>query len=229
MLQRNPIRPCLVQGDPAGVTSNAVSPHTYYPPFNLADNPSSLQELNQEAVNAQLSPPQQQPSPPQNPPSPPPYAWATNDRCDGRVGLCSLDYLMSAGITEISGTVKCRFCDRFSTLNYDLMKRFGALKDFIRENKAAMRGEAPKVWNKSSINLPECTVCHKARAMKPCRTKHPRTYNWLFMLLGQTLAVCSPSDLDYFFNRYSRQTQLLYLTYLGLCKQLEPNEPLFDP
>ncbi|OMO72705.1 hypothetical protein CCACVL1_17636 [Corchorus capsularis] len=154
---------------------------------------------------------------------PPPFPWATTQRAT----VQTLDYLLSQNMTKISGEVHCRRCDKVFNIEYDLKTKFTEIASFISNNKFAMHDRAPSDW--MNPNLPSCEFC--GSCLKPVVTKK-RSINWLFLLLGKMLGCCKLSELKYFCkhsknHRTGAKDRLLYLTYVGLCKQLDPNGP-FD-
>lgn len=157
---------------------------------------------------------------------PSPYPWATNRRAT----IHGLDYLLSHNINKISGEVQCRRCDQKFEIEYDLKPKFMEIASFISENKYPMHDRAPANW--MNPNLPNCKLCGQSNCVKPIPAKK-KSINWLFLLLGQMLGCCKLSDLKYFCkhtknHRTGAKDRVLYLTYLGLCKQLDPEGP-FDP
>ncbi|XP_057512764.1 formin-like protein 6 [Actinidia eriantha] len=220
---------------------SAAPPPSSNPPTNQhqppwPDNLSLLEELNKEAMNAKLTPSPPLSPPPHPPPSPPPYPWATKEVGNHRAGVRSLHDLRSNGITMISGRVICRFCNTQTTIKYNVLQRFSLLKTFIRRNKNTMTElrEAPEAWKNPEEKLRRCMErdrgCGQNNALIPYNAVPPRSMNWLFMLLGQTLGLCTTDDLQYLVNeRSDNKPRLLYLAFLSLCKQLKPDEPNFDP
>ncbi|KAJ6365106.1 hypothetical protein OIU76_029972 [Salix suchowensis] len=91
--------------------------------------------------------------------------------------------------------------------------------------------------------LVQCKRCEKQYEMgfdfgsqensaKPVIANKKRKINWLFLLLGQMLGCCTLDQLKYFCkhtknHRTGAKDRVLFLAYLGLCKQLDPNGP-FD-
>ncbi|XP_059634703.1 uncharacterized protein LOC132277025 [Cornus florida] len=129
--------------------------------------------------------------------------------------------------------IECeRFFLHFYQTPYDLREKFNDVGGFIVKNKAAMRDRAPNEW----LNpvLPICKFCHKQGSnVKPVIAEKKREISWLFLLLGQMIGCCNLTQLKYFckhtnHHRSGAKDRVLYLTYLGLCKQLQPNGP-FDP
>ncbi|KAK9667404.1 hypothetical protein RND81_14G253900 [Saponaria officinalis] len=153
----------------------------------------------------------------------PPYRWAT----DREAVVHSLDYLVSQGITRITGEVKCKKCDGSYEMEYDLTTKYGELVTFI-VNEGVMQHRAPAKWVKPS--LPNCQLCGEDNSCKPVIAPEYLNINWLFLLLGQLLGCCTLEQLKYFCkhthnHRTGAKDRVLFLTYYTLCKQLEPNCP----
>ncbi|CAN1805720.1 hypothetical protein LINPERHAP1_LOCUS24372 [Linum perenne] len=156
---------------------------------------------------------------------PPPYPWAT----DRRAKIHTMEYLIAHGLTTIKGEVECKRCNKKYEMSFELMSKFKEVAGYIRENKYTMNDRAPKAW--SDPTLGDCSVCGLRECVKPVIKKR-RDINWLFLLLGQWIGCCKLLDLKYFCkhtsnHRTGAKDRVLYLTYLALCKQLEPSGP-FD-
>lgn len=156
---------------------------------------------------------------------PPPYPWATAHRAT----IHSLHHLLSNGINTIHGEVQCKRCEKKYEIEYDLQEKFREVAHFISSNKGTMHDRAPAVWMNPS--LPNCKFCVQQNCVKPILSKK-KSINWLFLLLGQTLGCCKLAELKYFCkhtknHRTGAKDRVLYLTYLELCKQLDPKGP-FD-
>ncbi|KAE8724511.1 putative Hydroxyproline-rich glycofamily protein [Hibiscus syriacus] len=154
---------------------------------------------------------------------PPPFPWATSKRAT----VHTLDYLLTHNITTISGEVQCKRCERIYTIEYDLLQKFREISDFIRVNRFSLHDRAPSEW--TNPNLPSCETC--GSPVKPVVTKK-RSINWLFLLLGKMLGCCKLTHLKYFCkhtrnHKTAAKDRVLYLTYVELCKQLDPTGP-FD-
>lgn len=157
---------------------------------------------------------------------PAPYPWATNHLAT----VHSLNYLLSKQMFKISGEVQCKRCDRQYEMEFDLREKFLEVGSFIAENKSSMHDRAPGVW--MNPVLPACNFCEQENCVKPIISEEKETINWLFLLLGQMLGCCTLEQLKYFCkhtknHRTGAKDRVLYLTYLGLCKQLDPSGP-FD-
>ncbi|CAL0310431.1 unnamed protein product [Lupinus luteus] len=156
----------------------------------------------------------------------PPYQWATSTRAT----VHSLEHLISLNITSISGTLKCKRCNTQSETPFNLIEKFNEVVGFIIDERDSMHDRAPESWTKSVLQ--KCNHCQTENSMEPVFTKK-RSINWLFLLLGQMIGCCKTEYLKYFLkhtknHRTGAKNRLIYLTYLGICKQLSPNGP-FDP
>ncbi|KAE9621852.1 hypothetical protein Lalb_Chr01g0019161 [Lupinus albus] len=156
----------------------------------------------------------------------PPYQWATSKRAR----VHSLEHLLSENIISISGTVKCKRCEDQYEIEFNLRDKFNEVVEFIVEERDSMHDRAPKSWTKPV--LPTCNHCGIENSLEPVFSKK-KIINWLFLLLGQMIGCCKLEYLKYFCkhtgtHRTGAKDRLIYLTYLGICKQLSPNGP-FDP
>ncbi|KAL5788549.1 hypothetical protein ACOSP7_005498 [Xanthoceras sorbifolium] len=154
------------------------------------------------------------------------FPWATT----ARAIVHPLNYLLSRHITAIKGEVQCKKCDKQYEMEYDLKDKFMEVGRFIAENKNRMHDRAPSVW--MNPVLPACRFCEQENSAKPVIPEKKKEINWLFLLLGQLLGCCTLEQLKYFCkhtknHRTGAKDRVLYLTYLGLCKQLDPTGP-FD-
>ncbi|KAM0939162.1 hypothetical protein DsansV1_C21g0167661 [Dioscorea sansibarensis] len=154
----------------------------------------------------------------------PPYPWSTNLRAT----IHPLSYLISHNLTTITDTMQCRQCNTDHSISYQLEPCFRTLSTFIRDNKHAMHDRAPTVW--LNPNYPTCPSCSEPKSLRPLLCLKKRRINWLFLLLGQTLGFCTLEQLKYFCkhtknHRTGAKDRVLYLTYLALCKQLDPSGP----
>jgi hypothetical protein len=150
-----------------------------------------------------------------------PYPWAATRRAK----VHRLDYLLSKGISMITGNLYCKRCDKQYEVEYDLRQKFSEVASFVWKNKAAMHDRAPVIW--MNPNLPNCQYCDQNDNVKLPHSKK-RSINWLFLFLGQMLGCCKLSELKYFCkhtknHRTGAKDRVLYLAYLDLCKQLDPN------
>ncbi|AES81664.1 hydroxyproline-rich glycoprotein family protein [Medicago truncatula] len=151
----------------------------------------------------------------------PPFPWATCKRAK----VYTIHQLLSEGFNTIGGTVQCKQCGFQRVLQFDLKEKFDEVVEFIEKNKYNMHDRAPKAW--MNPVLPKCDKCGQENAMNPIITKK-RTINWLFLLLGQMIGCCKLQHLKYFCKhtnnlRISAKDRLIYLTYVDLCKQLQPD------
>ncbi|KAL3843472.1 hypothetical protein ACJIZ3_000875 [Penstemon smallii] len=157
---------------------------------------------------------------------PPPFPWATNLRAT----VHSLNYLLTNQINTINGDVQCKRCERQYKISFNLQEKFNDIGSYIAQNKAQMHDRAPAVWMIPAF--PTCRFCEQENSAKPVIADKKKAINWLFLLLGQMLGCCTLDQLKYFCkhtknHRTGAKDRVLYLTYLGLCKQLNPNGP-FD-
>ncbi|XP_077246002.1 uncharacterized protein LOC143885834 [Tasmannia lanceolata] len=151
---------------------------------------------------------------------PAPFDWATTRRAS----IHSLQYLLSAGIKRISGEVQCKRCEGRYVIEYDLKTSFMEIGSFIRANHGLMHDRAPKHW--LSPTPLDCRICRQSQCVKPIIALKKQKINWLFLFLGHMLGCCTLEQLKYFCkhtknHRTGAKDRVLYLTYLGLCKQLD--------
>ncbi|KAJ0011035.1 hypothetical protein Pint_34610 [Pistacia integerrima] len=154
------------------------------------------------------------------------FPWATTKRAT----VQSFNYLVAKNITTISGDVQCKKCEQQYKMEYDLREKFLEVWKFIADNKSSMHDRAPNVW--MNPVLPTCKFCGQENSAKPVIPLKKKQMNWLFLLLGQLLGCCTLDQLKYFCkhtknHRTGAKDRVLYLAYLGLCKQLDPKGP-FD-
>ncbi|KAF6149761.1 hypothetical protein GIB67_017494 [Kingdonia uniflora] len=156
---------------------------------------------------------------------PAPFPWATTNRAT----VHSLQYLLENDIRVISGEVRCKKCEEQTMLHLNLQQKFTEVAGYIVQHKSVMHDRAPKRW--MAPDLPDCTSCGQANSLKPVFPPNKEDeLNWLFLLLGQTLGLCTLEQLKYFCkhtsnHRTGAKNRVLYLAYLGLCKQLDPTGP----
>ncbi|KAL6502534.1 hypothetical protein OROHE_024539 [Orobanche hederae] len=156
----------------------------------------------------------------------PAYPWSTNRRAT----VHSLDHLLSERISLISGDVECKRCERRYKIEFDLHQKFIEVASFVAAEKDAMHHRAPRAW--ANPILPRCRFCNQENSARPLISDKKRSINWLFLLLGQMLGCCTLDQLKYFCkhtknHRTGAKDRVLYLTYLALCRQLDPTGP-FD-
>ncbi|CAN7029435.1 unnamed protein product [Brassica rapa subsp. trilocularis] len=158
---------------------------------------------------------------------PPPFPWATNKRG----WIQSLENLASKQITTITGEVQCKHCEKVYQVSYNLREKFSEVENIFVMGKWIMRERAPPIW--TNPEPARCDLCGRDKAVKPVIAERKYQINWLFLLLGQTLGFCTLEQLKNFCkhsrsHRTGAKNRVLYLTYLGLCKMLEPNRELFQ-
>lgn len=106
-----------------------------------------------------------------------------------------------------------------------LQAAFIQLERYFMENKHSLHDRAPKHW--MVPRLLDCTLCHQNDCVKPVIAEKKREINWLFLLLTQTLGLCTLDQLKFFCkhndkHRTGAKDRVLYSTYGGLLKQLNP-------
>ncbi|CAJ1973094.1 unnamed protein product [Sphenostylis stenocarpa] len=152
---------------------------------------------------------------------PPPFPWAT----DRQATIHCRQYLLENNICTITGTVHCRTCEQEFQLSLDLEEKAAELRRFIQRRKDRMHDRAPAAW----LNpvFPKCALCGQENSIRPVIAEDKKQINWLFLLLGQMLGCCTLDHLKHFckFNgshRTGAKDRLLYLTYMKLAEQLQP-------
>ncbi|CAK9238220.1 unnamed protein product [Sphagnum jensenii] len=151
----------------------------------------------------------------------PPFPWSTEYRAKNY----SLEWILHLGITSIRGEVQCKRCDGMTTVEVSLEATFAQLDRYFMENKHSLHDRAPKHW--MVPRLLDCTLCHQSDCVKPIVAEKKREINWLFLLLTQTLGLCTLDQLKFFCkhndkHRTGAKDRVLYSTYGGLLKQLNP-------
>ncbi|KAJ7559481.1 hypothetical protein O6H91_04G086700 [Diphasiastrum complanatum] len=151
----------------------------------------------------------------------PPYPWST----DRRAVIHSLDWLTNCGITRIQGGVICKRCDGSHMVEVDVQISFLQLNSYFLAHRDTLHDRAPKCW--TAPRLLDCSICHQNDCVKPVIDTKKRNINWLFLVLTQTLGLCTLDQLKYFCkhtrrHRTGAKDRVLYLTYVGLLKQLNP-------
>uniref|UniRef100_A0A803P1E2 DUF7086 domain-containing protein n=1 Tax=Cannabis sativa TaxID=3483 RepID=A0A803P1E2_CANSA len=149
-----------------------------------------------------------------------PYPWAKK-----KPGFIhSMEYLVNNKIVMIGGMVNCDKCKKSFKMELELMSHYNRLKSYIAQEKGVMNDRAPEIW----LNpiRPNCIYCHSDKTT-PVVASKDEEINWLFLLLGQWLGICTLTHLKFFCmctknHRTGAKDRVLYLTYLDLCKQLTP-------
>lgn len=156
----------------------------------------------------------------------PPFPWATN-----RLAVHhSFTELSKRGITTIEGESECRRCETRKVMAYNIESKFKELADFILCNFHDMDDRAPARW--MNPTLPDCDNCSQKNSLRPLIPTEKEKINWMFLLLGQTLGLCTLDQLKHFCahtkqHRTGAKDRVLYSTYMELCNQLFPDGP-FD-
>ena len=155
---------------------------------------------------------------------PSPFPWATTRRAT----VYSLKYLQDHNIQIITGTVECKRCERKYEMEYNVVEKFMEVGNYVVNNMSMMYDRAPDVWGHPVF--PTCKYCKEENSVRPVVAAKKKEINWLFLFLGQMLGCCTLEQLRYFCkhtknHRTGAKDRVLYLTYLCLCKQLDPSGP----
>ncbi|XP_066365559.1 uncharacterized protein [Miscanthus floridulus] len=158
--------------------------------------------------------------------STPPFPWAT--KTTG--AHPTLAELIERGIASVEGEVRCKRCDAGKTISYEIKAKFEELCGFIVRNVEAMHDRAPPEWMYPA--LPDCDKCGQKNSLRPMIAAQKWRINWMFLLLSQTLGLCTLEQLKHFCartrqHRTGAKDRVLYSTYMELCNQLCPGGP-FD-
>lgn len=154
----------------------------------------------------------------------PPFPWATNSIAT----VHTLQYLLSKQLIIISGDVQCRRCEKRYTMEFDLKEKFVEIGSYVMKNKTFLKERAPSIW--ANPILPTCQFCNQENSAKPIICSDKNKINWLFLLLGQMLGCCTLDELKFFCehtnnHRTGAKDRVLFLTYLTLCRQVDPTGP----
>ncbi|KAM0921553.1 hypothetical protein ACQ4PT_006750 [Festuca glaucescens] len=168
------------------------------------------------------------PAPPTNGIAPPlgspPFPWATN-----RVAIHHpISHLSALGITTVDGEVQCIRCNARKTISYDIASKFQEIRDFVSRNVHDMDDRAPAAWLNQTGLLRDCDGCGQRGTVRPVIPAEKERINWVFLLLGQKLGLCTLDQLKYFCaqtrrHRTGAKDRVLYSTYMELCNQLCPD------
>lgn len=158
--------------------------------------------------------------------APPPFPWATKTAGTHP----TLAELIERGIASVEGEVRCKRCDAGKTISYEIRAKFEELSGFIIRNVEAMHDRAPPEWMYPA--LPDCDKCGQKNSLRPVIAAEKWRINWMFLLLSQTLGLCTLEQLKHFCartrqHRTGAKDRVLYSTYMELCNQLCPGGP-FD-
>jgi len=202
-----------LQQQPLPLTLNIPQPsHPPPPPQDAVDNHAPVRTRRR--------------GPPRNGPIPIPFIWAT----DRRAKIHSLNHLLQNRIFNIIGDVQCKSCQTKFQMSFDLVAKFDVISQFLITNMNTMHDRAPE--SLMYPRLMKCVHCNQENCVKPVIAEKKKKINWLFLLLGQMLGCCKLEQLKYFckYNNHHRtgaKNRVLYLTYLELCKQLDPSLPFW--
>ncbi|KAF4353400.1 hypothetical protein G4B88_007182 [Cannabis sativa] len=120
-----------------------------------------------------------------------PYPWAKK-----KPGFIhSMEYLVNNKIVMIGGMVNCDKCKKSFKMELELMSHYNRLKSYIAQEKGVMNDRAPEIW----LNpiRPNCIYCHSDKTT-PVVASKDEEINWLFLLLGQWLGICTLTHLKFF-------------------------------
>ena len=89
----------------------------------------------------------------------------------------------------------------------------------------AVAAPGPREWMNPELN--RCDFCNREGCVISAKK---RSINWMFLLLGKMLGCCTLEQLKYFCkhtenHRTGAKDRVLFLTYLSLCKQMDPSGP----
>ena len=155
----------------------------------------------------------------------PVFPWATD-----RIGIHHpISHLTALAITTVEGEVHCSRCDARKTVSYDIASKFQEVRDFVIRNGEDMDDRAPEEWLHSTGKIPDCDGCGQRNSLRPVIPAEKERINWVFLLLGQTLGLCTLDQLKYFCahtrqHRTGAKDRVLYSTYMELCNQLYPDK-----
>ncbi|XP_025703622.1 uncharacterized protein [Arachis hypogaea] len=123
---------------------------------------------------------------------PPPFPWATTKLAT----VHTLEHLLANKISSITGTVKCRSCQKQYEMDFDLEGKFREVARFVIKKNRDTHDRAPSSW--MAPVLPNCEFCNGKNTAVPVIAAKKRNINWLFLFLGQMIGCCKLSQLKYF-------------------------------
>nr|CAD1828216.1 unnamed protein product [Ananas comosus var. bracteatus] len=137
-----------------------------------------------------------------------------------------INWLRANGITHVHGEVRCGSCGVQKVVSYELESKVGDTRDFMYSLRHYLDDHVQPVWSKAKL-LP-CDSCGGSGCVGPVIPARDEDINWLFMLLGQTLAALSLAQLKNFcgktrIHRTGTKSRLLFNAYVELCRQLIPD------
>ncbi|XP_020086162.1 uncharacterized protein LOC109708753 [Ananas comosus] len=152
----------------------------------------------------------------------PPFPWAGD--CPATVR--PINWLRANGITHVHGEVRCGSCGVQKVVSYELESKVGDTRNFMYSLRHYLDDHVQPVWSKAKL-LP-CDSCGGSGCVGPVIPARDEDINWLFMLLGQTLAALSLAQLKNFcgktrIHRTGTKSRLLFNAYVELCRQLIPD------
>ncbi|KAI3977879.1 hypothetical protein MKX01_036719 [Papaver californicum] len=142
-----------------------------------------------------------------------PFEWATNRFAK----IHDRDHLIAKGIHTISGEVHMIYKVNYwrLVLSFTTTKRICVIR-------------ATDNW--MTPVLETCPRCDQPNSLKSMIPSDKGLINWLFLFLGQMIGCCTLEQLKFFchknsLHRTGTKDRLIFLTYLSLCKQLDPTGP----
>ncbi|CAM0954113.1 unnamed protein product [Alopecurus aequalis] len=154
----------------------------------------------------------------------PPFPWATS-----RVAIHHpIAHLAALGITTVEGEVHCSRCDARKTVSYNIASKFQEIRHFVLHNVQDMDDRAPEAWLRPTGQIPDCDGCGQTNNLRPVISAEKERINWIFLLLGQTLGLCTLDQLKFFCahtrqHRTGAKDRVLFSAYMELCNQLCPD------
>lgn len=155
---------------------------------------------------------------------PPPFPWAANTT---GTKICTLEYILyTLHIDSVSADFKCMICGDVEKVEYNLAHKYMQVSDYIHRKGTKMGGIASNSWQFPT--RPQCKNCNnKRRCLEEVIKKDNNSINWLFLFVGKLIGCCKVQQLKEFCEQNEiecsgTKPRLVYLTYLGLCKQLDP-------
>jgi hypothetical protein len=114
-------------------------------------------------------------------------------------------------------------------MEVEVERAFYAVLGYFVRQRGSMHDRAPRHWTAPAPL--SCPACGQAEHARPVVAPKKRHINWLFLLLTQSLGLCTLEQLKYFCkhtrrHRTGAKDRVLYLTYSGLLKQLSPSAPI---
>ncbi|KAL1549486.1 hypothetical protein AAHA92_17587 [Salvia divinorum] len=106
----------------------------------------------------------------------------------------SMEHLRANDIDTITGSVKCKRCDKKFQVECDLDAKFREVAEYVTMYHQDMCHRGPTVWDHPA--LLDCRFCGQHNCAKPVASKKERKINWLFLFLGQMVGCCKLLELS---------------------------------